>query len=707
MAATATSQQLSSGNDRAPKTWAVIVGVSKYAKLPGGQQLQFAERDAALFAETIQKAGVRREDVRTLLGPQATAAAIRAAIGTWAARSASEADTIYIFFSGHGLYEREFSEGYFLAYDSDPADPYSTAVSISDLSHALARRVRARVMILADTIRQDFFNPQADGAEAAASFTDAIARLAQQRPGISAILASGPGEFSREGQRWGGHGVFTKHLIDSLSEAADGNSDGNVDAEEVYNLAAKRVAEDTSNKQHPWRAESSLAQITMLQPGRRELSKTASPRLDAPATSSSEKRSLEKPSAQKSDVQKSSAPAAIETLTKPSATIEPSRTVEPTKSAPAVAKAAKDTPRPGPSNEPSARPRSGPQAHTPAPSGRTSPAPPATRKVDSPQIASANIESRGIPTTASPPPPRPVNSPPALTGVTSSPTANRVEVVSPSVSASEPGAAPSPLLLQFEAAILSGSLLEPKSASAWDYFQRLNQQQGSASEIARLKTALVEALVKSGRAIVAGDVRGDNIADKVEDFKRAGQIFARARSLMPDRTEIAALEKLSAAQALISLQFYDEAERAIQQVQPARSAAVENALGLLLHGKLEYFRAERAFKRAIELDPGWAIPHYNLALLYRSQQNPSSLEELERAASLESGNPALLVALGDEYFNRQQWQRAADAFRKAVSIQPSDDSLRTKLGHALFSQGLRDEANLEYKKASELRNKKP
>jgi hypothetical protein len=36
---------------------------------------------------------------------------------------------------------------------------------------------------------------------------------------------------------------------------------------------------------------------------------------------------------------------------------------------------------------------------------------------------------------------------------------------------------------------------------------------------------------------------------------------------------------------------------------------------------------------------------------------------------------------------------------------PSDDTLHTKLGHALFSQGLQEEANREYQKARELRGK--
>jgi tetratricopeptide (TPR) repeat protein len=155
------------------------------------------------------------------------------------------------------------------------------------------------------------------------------------------------------------------------------------------------------------------------------------------------------------------------------------------------------------------------------------------------------------------------------------------------------------------------------------------------------------------------------------------------------------------------LQFYDEAERALAPLQTAKLAAVENALGLVHQGKLDTWRAERAFKRACEIDPKWAAPHYNLALLYRSQQNQAALGEFEAAASNDQSNVNLLVALGDEYFARQQWKQAGDAFRKAAALKPSDDNLYTKLGHALYSQGLHDEANREYQKAQELRRKRP
>jgi tetratricopeptide (TPR) repeat protein len=248
-------------------------------------------------------------------------------------------------------------------------------------------------------------------------------------------------------------------------------------------------------------------------------------------------------------------------------------------------------------------------------------------------------------------------------------------------------------------------LLEPKNASAWDLYQRLNSEASGALEAARLKPMLASALVEAGRGIVAGDVRADNVSDLVDDFKRAGQMFVRARSLSSQDAELGALEKLGAAEALIALQFYDEAERALAPLQTVKLAAIENAFGLVYGGRLDTFRAERAFQRAIELNPKWAAPHYNLALLYRGQKNEQALAELESAAALDPTSVSVVVALGEECFARQQWERAAAAFRKAVALRPTDDNLHTKFGHALYSQGLKEEADREYEKARQLRGK--
>ncbi|MFY9575040.1 MAG: caspase family protein, partial [Blastocatellia bacterium] len=269
MLLTAGAQQLP---NREARTWALVIGVSKYQKLPGGQQLQFADRDAALFAEAIQKRGVSPQNVRLLTGAEATTAAIKSSIGNWLARSASEADTVLIFFSGHGLSERDFGESYLLGYDSDPKDPYGTALSISEINQALSRRVRSgRVLVIADAVRRDFFDPDSDPA-LARLFEQAFDQLTASRAGVFAIVGSGPAEFSREGQRWGGHGVFTKHLVDVFMDGADRSGNVAIAAEELFLLLTSRIAEDTANKQHPWRS-GKLSQV--------ELARVEQPRFTA------------------------------------------------------------------------------------------------------------------------------------------------------------------------------------------------------------------------------------------------------------------------------------------------------------------------------------------------------------------------------------------------------------------------------------------
>jgi tetratricopeptide (TPR) repeat protein len=196
------------------------------------------------------------------------------------------------------------------------------------------------------------------------------------------------------------------------------------------------------------------------------------------------------------------------------------------------------------------------------------------------------------------------------------------------------------------------------------------------------------------------------LADRVEEFRIAGQMCARAKTLRPeDAASLAILEKLSAAEALLALQFYEEAEKSLVQLQTARLAVVDMGLGIAYKGMFDEWRAERALKRAIESAPGSAAAHYNLGLLYRDQKRPESLAVFEKALQLAPDEPAFATAVGDEHFARESWAEASAAYRKAVTLKPGDDVLHTKLGHALYSQGLRDDANREYQRARELRNK--
>jgi tetratricopeptide (TPR) repeat protein len=711
-----TAQTPAPGNSQR-KTVALVIGISKYVKLGGGQQLQFADRDALLIAESLKKAGLSAENVRTLVGQEATAAAIKSALGSWLARTAGPDDTVVIFFSGHGLFEQEFGESYLLGADSDAKDPFGTALSLNEINQALSKRVRARrVMLITDAMRRDFFDP--DG-NAAASFLQAFDQMATARTGLSVIAANSAGEFSREGQRWNGQGVFAKHLAAALGtgQLIDRNSDGHLTADELFAVLAPLVADDTSNKQRIWHSNTPLAEIALADFPRAAMptvvAKESAPTTPRPMVTTS---SAITPSSVPPVTTKPPAKGETVSVASPDTpvpiTAQPPVKETPTKAPPAEKAIARSEPAATSAmtsratTSPTGTTAAGKPSPAPVAAARTSqPAPPSTSVVNSVESSStASVIATTTPATGTTaPPPRPIAALPKVNDVATSDRA--VTPVTTSAPAPTPPieAAPSPLILQLEAAISAKRLLEPKGASAWDWYQKLAAEPSAAADVARLRPALGDALLAEGRAIIVGSVYADSITDHVDDFRRAGQMLARARTLKGDNPDVTVLEKLSAAQALIALQFYEEAERALAPLQAAKVAAVENAMGLVHQGKLDSFQAERAFKRAIEIEPTWAAPHYNLALLYRSQQNENALAELEQAASLDSKNAALMVALGDEYFARQQWPRAADSYRKAIAIKPEDDGLHTKLGHTLYSQGLQTEANREYQRARELR----
>jgi uncharacterized caspase-like protein/tetratricopeptide (TPR) repeat protein len=745
---------LAQGENSSAKTWAVVIGISKYPKLPDNKQLLYADKDAQAFATAIKK--MSGENVRLLVNQDATAEAIKEAIGNWLARSATEDDTVTIYFSGHGIAESEYGEAYLLAYDSDAKSPYSSGVSLRELSYAISRRVKAgRILIIADAVRRDFFDAEIVGDTPSKIFSTAFNQLSQWRGGIATVLANSPGEYSREGQKWDSHGVFTKYLVDAINSGVDLNADRTSDAEEIFSSVLARVSKETSKKQYPSKSGTTLAQMklagkdliaastVMLPANSQPSASTQNPSQNQATTNTSKTaepvvaRSNESTivqtttSATPANSQKP-APANAETViveknqpithTASANKIDSTKTNQPIASTtkPEVVKPTRPAGNGGPTKSPAPMANRSETAKTNQPivnkpevAKTTQPktvssAQPSTKSVqpvttnNDPKVTSPTSVTVAEATKA-PAPVKPTPMPPTVVTVPASNTNPSTERVTSTVPANISTPALSPMVLELESAIAVGRLVEPKGNCAWDTYQEMTRQPALSADAARLKLRLADALFNNGKAVISNDVRSDNIADKVDDFKRAGQMLAKARLLTPERTEITTLEKLSAAAALISLQFFDEAEKALSQLP--KMAATENALGIAYAGKLDNWKAERAFKNAVEMDNMAAAPHYNLGLLYRSQKNEAALAEFEKAAELDTKTYAAFLAVGDEYFSQNKWQQAAEAYRKAVALRPYDDNLYTKLGHALYSQGLRDEANKAYQKAKEIRSK--
>jgi uncharacterized caspase-like protein len=66
------------------------------------------------------------------------------------------------------------------------------------------------------------------------------------------LTAARTNEVSLEGARWGGHGVFTHHLLGAFTgSTADANADGALSFREVADYVTTRVRTDTQGRQNP------------------------------------------------------------------------------------------------------------------------------------------------------------------------------------------------------------------------------------------------------------------------------------------------------------------------------------------------------------------------------------------------------------------------------------------------------------------------
>lgn len=232
------------------QTYALLIGISEYQKLPQDLWLQYANADAATFAQHLQSGrggGVPPQNLLLLSNREATTAAVRNAFQTFLRNRAGKKDTVFIFIAGHGTVDSKGS--YILTYDSDPQDLSTTAIPIQEIQDLVQQELSkvGRVVLLADVCRA-----AAIGATRPSTVNAAIERLGEASGEILGLMASRPKEVSYEGPQYGGgHGAFTYSVLKGLQGGADENKDQTVNVTEIIDYVRTQVASNTGGKQHP------------------------------------------------------------------------------------------------------------------------------------------------------------------------------------------------------------------------------------------------------------------------------------------------------------------------------------------------------------------------------------------------------------------------------------------------------------------------
>ncbi len=235
------------------QTYALIVGISKYQKLPQDLWLQYANADASDFAKHLASprgGAVPASNIVLLTDEKATTAAIRSAFQMFLKVRAGKKDSIFILIAGHGTVEPAGSRGaYIITNDSDPQDLASTALPMADVQNLFQTELTkvGRVAVFVDVCHSG-----AIGAIRSMAINGAVERLAEAEGDLLGFLSSRPKELSYEGPQYGGgHGAFTYYLLKGLNGAADKNGDGVVDVNEILAYVRDQVAQGTGDKQHP------------------------------------------------------------------------------------------------------------------------------------------------------------------------------------------------------------------------------------------------------------------------------------------------------------------------------------------------------------------------------------------------------------------------------------------------------------------------
>ncbi|TNE48449.1 MAG: tetratricopeptide repeat protein, partial [Bacteroidetes bacterium] len=232
-------------------TRAVIIGISDYQD-PRIPDLRFAHRDAeALAAYLRSPAGgsVPEDNLRVLINEDATEARIGNAL-YWLLEETKEGDQVIFYFSGHGDVERKISSkpGFLLGWNAN-AGVYLAGgtLKVRDLQEiitTLSQEQNARVLVITDACRA---GKLAGDEEGGIQITGAS--LAKKFANEIKILSCQPDELSVEGEQWGGgRGVFSYHLIEGLLGLADQNTDMQISLSEIRRYLEDQVSSEVSNQ---------------------------------------------------------------------------------------------------------------------------------------------------------------------------------------------------------------------------------------------------------------------------------------------------------------------------------------------------------------------------------------------------------------------------------------------------------------------------
>eukprot|EP00667_Euglena_gracilis_P026114 EG_transcript_31162 len=113
-----------------------------------------------------------------------------------------------------------------------------------------------------------------------------------------------------------------------------------------------------------------------------------------------------------------------------------------------------------------------------------------------------------------------------------------------------------------------------------------------------------------------------------------------------------------------------------------------NLIGVAYHEMRRYTEARDHYQKAVAINPGVAIYHFNLAMVLALQEGiASSLSAFAEAMKLEPNTAKYPFYLANLYFKARKFKKAEKFFRKGLDIDSSNPEMWNTLGVVCFEQG--------------------
>jgi len=192
-----------------------------------------------------------------------------------------------------------------------------------------------------------------------------------------------------------------------------------------------------------------------------------------------------------------------------------------------------------------------------------------------------------------------------------------------------------------------------------------------------------------------------------EYLKKAIEYFSQAIDKDPDY----ALAYAGLAESYASLpdysslppsETYPKATEAVQKALEIDNTLAE-AHTMLAIIKLEYHwdweGAGQEFRRAIELNPGYASGHFLYAyyLMYKGRFD-EAIKEIRRASELDPLNLLIKTSIGTIFYFNRQYDQAIEAFHKSLEMDPNFVNAHFDLGLTYLQKSRYEEALAEFQK---------